>query len=78
MTDKIKLVKCYYLRVFAPPTRAPHQGADEEEAGIFYMRSTQEEQNVDNAAHDDGGGISMVHWCGLKNLLMVKASLTTG
>ncbi len=23
MTDKIKLVKCYYLRVFDPPTRAP-------------------------------------------------------
>jgi len=22
MTDKIKLVKCYFLRVFAPPTRA--------------------------------------------------------
>ncbi len=24
MTDKKKLVKCYYLRVFDPPTRAPH------------------------------------------------------
>ncbi len=27
---------------------------------------------MDNAARDDGGGISMVHRCGLKNLLMVK------
>ena len=26
MTDKIKLVKCYFLRVFAPPTHAPHLG----------------------------------------------------
>ena len=24
MTDKKKLLKCYYLRVFGPPTRAPH------------------------------------------------------
>ena len=24
MTDKKKLVKCYYLQVFDPPTRAPH------------------------------------------------------
>ncbi len=36
------------------------------------MRSVQEEGNVDNAVHDDGGSISMVHRCGLKNLLMVK------
>ncbi len=36
------------------------------------MRSAQEEGNVDNAVCDDGGGISMVHRCGLKNLLMVK------
>jgi len=27
---------------------------------------------VDNAVRDGGGGISMVHRCGLKNLLMVK------
>ena len=27
---------------------------------------------MDNAVRDDGGGISMVHQCGLKNLLMVK------
>ena len=27
---------------------------------------------MDNVARDDGGGISMVHRCGLKNLLMVK------
>jgi len=43
---------------------------------FFYMRSAREEGNVDNAVHDDGGGISMVHRCGLKNLLMVKVSLT--
>ena len=36
------------------------------------MRSAQEEGNVDNAVRDDGGGISVVHRCGLKNLLMVK------
>jgi hypothetical protein len=36
------------------------------------MRSAQEEGNMDNVAHDNGGGISMVHRCGLKNLLMVK------
>ena len=36
------------------------------------MRSAREEGNVDNAVRDDGGGISMVHRCGLKNLLMVK------
>ncbi len=36
------------------------------------VRSTREEGNVDNAFRDDGGGISMVHRCGLKNLLMVK------
>ncbi len=36
------------------------------------MRSAQEEGNVDNAAHNDRGNISMVHRCGLKNLLMVK------
>jgi hypothetical protein len=29
---------------------------------------------MDNGALDDGGGISMVHQCGLKNLLMVKVS----
>ena len=40
------------------------------------MRSAREEGNVDNAVRDDGGGISMVHRCGLKNLLMVKVSLT--
>ncbi len=28
---------------------------------------------MDNATRDDGGGISMVHRCGLKNLLMVKS-----
>ena len=39
---------------------------------FFYMRSAREEGNVDNAVRDDGGGISMVHRCGLKNLLMVK------
>ena len=27
---------------------------------------------MDNAVRDGGGGISMVHRCGLKNLLMVK------
>ena len=27
---------------------------------------------MDNVARDDGGGISTVHRCGLKNLLMVK------
>jgi hypothetical protein len=27
---------------------------------------------MDNVARDDRGGISMVHRCGLKNLLMVK------
>ena len=27
---------------------------------------------MDNVARDDGGNISMVHRCGLKNLLMVK------
>ena len=36
------------------------------------MRSMREEGNVDNVARNDGGGISMVHQCGLKNLLMVK------
>jgi len=36
-----------------------------------------EKGNMDNVARDNGGGISMVHWCGLKNLLMVKVSLTT-
>ena len=36
------------------------------------MRSAQEEGNMVNAVRDDGGGISMVHRCGLKNLLMVK------
>ncbi len=25
MSDKKKLLKCYYLRVFAPPRLAPHQ-----------------------------------------------------
>ena len=39
---------------------------------LFYLRSAREEGNVDNAARNDGGGISMVHRCGLKNLLMVK------
>ena len=39
---------------------------------FFYTRSAREEGNVDNAVRDDGGGISMVHRCGLKNLLMVK------
>ena len=37
------------------------------------MRFMQEEGKVDNAARDNGGGISMVHRCGLKNLLMVKS-----
>jgi hypothetical protein len=32
---------------------------------------------MDNAARDDGGGISMAHRCRLKNLLMVKVSITT-
>jgi hypothetical protein len=36
------------------------------------MRSVQEEEYMDNAVRDDGGGISMVHRCGFKNLLMVK------
>ena len=45
--------------------------------GFFYMRSAREEGNVDNAVRNDGGGISMVHRCVLKNLLMVKVSLTT-
>ncbi len=36
-----------------------------------------EEGNMDNVARDNGGRISMVHRCGLKNLLMVKVSLTT-
>ena len=39
---------------------------------FFYTRSAREEGNVDNAVRDGGGGISMVHRCGLKNLLMVK------
>jgi hypothetical protein len=33
---------------------------------FFYMSSAREDGNVDNAVRDDGGGISMVHWCGLK------------
>jgi hypothetical protein len=37
----------------------------------------QEEGNMDNVTRNDGGRISMVHRCGLKNLLMVKVSLTT-
>ena len=40
---------------------------------IFDMRSAREEVNVDNATCDDGGGISVVHWCRLENLLMVKS-----
>jgi hypothetical protein len=41
------------------------------------MLSALEEENVDNATRNNGGGASMVHWCRLKNLLMVKVSLTT-
>jgi len=41
------------------------------------MRSAREEGNVDNDVRDDGGGVSIVHRCGLKNLLMVKVSLLT-
>ena len=44
----------------------------------FFVCSAQEEGNMDNAGRDDEGGISMVHRCRLKNLLMVKVSLTTG
>ena len=56
------------------PDRERRQDEDKEEAWIFfYMRSAREEGNVDNAVRDDGGGISMVHRCGLKNLLMVKS-----
>jgi hypothetical protein len=47
-------------------------GESESEAWIFFMRSAREEGNVDNAARNDGDGISMVHRRGLKNLLMVK------
>jgi hypothetical protein len=36
------------------------------------MCSEREEGNVDNAARNDGGDNSMVHRCGLKNLLTVK------
>ena len=36
------------------------------------MRSARKERNVDNVVRINGGGISMVYWCGLKNLLMVK------
>ena len=59
--------------------RERRRDEDEEEAWIFfiYTRSAREEGNVDNAVRDDGGGISMVHRCVLKNLLMVKVSLTT-
>jgi len=34
---------------------------------FFYVLSAREEGNVDDAVRDDGGGISMVHRCGLKN-----------
>ena len=57
------------------PDRERRRDEDEEEAWIFfffYTRSAREEGNVDNAVREGGGGISMVHWCGLKNLLMVK------
>ena len=61
------------------PDQERRRGADEEEAWIFYMRSAREEGNVDNAARDNGGrhlhgSLVLVR---LKNLLMVKVSLTT-
>jgi hypothetical protein len=44
MTDKIKLVKCYYLEVFAPPTRAPHL--------VVYEKTTVESDG-DTFIHDN-------------------------
>jgi len=41
---------------------------------FVYTRSSREDGNVDNAVRDGGGGISMVHRCGLKNLLILKVS----
>jgi hypothetical protein len=58
------------------PRTAPRRGRRGSLDFFFYTRSAREEGNVDNAVRDDGGGISMVHRCGLKNLLMVKVSLT--
>ncbi len=62
------------------PFRAYRLGQRRGQRGnlFIYLRSTREEGNVDNAACNEGGGISMVHQCGLKNLLMVKMNLTTG
>jgi len=54
------------------PRTAPRRGRRGSLDFFFYMRSAREEGNMDNAVRDDGGGISMVHRCGLKNLLMEK------
>ena len=55
------------------PVTAPRRGRRGSlDFFFFYTRSAREEGNVDNAVRDGGGGISMVHRCGLKNLLMVK------
>jgi hypothetical protein len=55
------------------PRTAPRRGRRGSLDFFFFnMRSAREEGNVDNAVCDDGGGIFMVHRCGLKNLLMVK------
>jgi hypothetical protein len=46
------------------PRTAPRRG-QRGSLDFFYLRSAREEGNVDNAVRDDGGGISMVHRCGL-------------
>jgi hypothetical protein len=54
------------------PRTAPRRGQRGSLDFFSYMRSAREEGNSDNAVRDNRGGISMVHRCRLKNLLMVK------
>jgi hypothetical protein len=54
------------------PTKNGAEAQTKRKLNFFCMRSAQEEGNVDNAFCNNGGGISMVHRCGLKNLLTVK------
>jgi hypothetical protein len=59
------------------PTENGAETRTKRKLGFFFICALRErKEKVDNAIRDDGGGISMVHRCGLKNLLMVKVSLT--
>jgi hypothetical protein len=55
------------------PTKNGTEARTKRKLGFFlYALRVRGRKNIDNATRNNGGGISMVHRCGLKNLLMVK------